>query len=121
LPAAVRLHFDQPTVPIWPALIDCNPERNATLANDTRVARGNSFLSRIFTHENGNEDETNRSGWDCTRHRRGGAPSCSVAHHGGWAKTAPGWWQLAESINADVVGAYRAAFERLGARYLRFR
>jgi predicted nucleic acid-binding protein len=27
----------------------------------------------------------------------------------------------AESINADVVGADRAAFERLGARYLRFR
>jgi predicted nucleic acid-binding protein len=27
----------------------------------------------------------------------------------------------AESINADVVGADRAAFERLGARYVRFR
>ena len=27
----------------------------------------------------------------------------------------------AESINADVVGADRAAFERLGPRYLRFR
>ena len=27
----------------------------------------------------------------------------------------------AESINADVVGGDRAAFERLGARYLRFR
>jgi predicted nucleic acid-binding protein len=27
----------------------------------------------------------------------------------------------AESINADVVGADRAAFERLGARYLPFR
>ena len=27
----------------------------------------------------------------------------------------------AESINADIVGADRAAFERLGARYLRFR
>ena len=27
----------------------------------------------------------------------------------------------AESINADVVGADRTAFERLGARYLRFR
>jgi predicted nucleic acid-binding protein len=27
----------------------------------------------------------------------------------------------AESISADVVGADRAAFERLGARYLRFR
>ena len=27
----------------------------------------------------------------------------------------------AESLNADVVGADRAAFERLGARYLRFR
>ena len=27
----------------------------------------------------------------------------------------------AESINADVVGADRAAFERLGQRYLRFR
>ena len=27
----------------------------------------------------------------------------------------------AESINADVVGADRAAFERLGARYFRFR
>jgi hypothetical protein len=27
----------------------------------------------------------------------------------------------AESINADVVGADRAAFERLGAGYLRFR
>ena len=27
----------------------------------------------------------------------------------------------AESIDADVVGAERAAFERLGARYLRFR
>lgn len=27
----------------------------------------------------------------------------------------------AESINADVVGADRVAFERLGARYLRFR
>jgi hypothetical protein len=27
----------------------------------------------------------------------------------------------AESINADVVGAHRSAFERLGARYLRFR
>jgi predicted nucleic acid-binding protein len=27
----------------------------------------------------------------------------------------------AESINADVVGADRAAFGRLGARYLRFR
>ena len=27
----------------------------------------------------------------------------------------------AESIEADVVGADRAAFERLGARYLRFR
>jgi predicted nucleic acid-binding protein len=26
----------------------------------------------------------------------------------------------AESINADIVGADRAAFERLGARYLRF-
>jgi predicted nucleic acid-binding protein len=26
----------------------------------------------------------------------------------------------AESIGADVVGADRAAFERLGARYLRF-
>jgi hypothetical protein len=32
-------------------------------------------------------------------------------------------WLLAtaESIDADVVGADRAAFERLGARYLRFR
>lgn len=27
----------------------------------------------------------------------------------------------AESINADVVAAERSAFERLGARYLRFR
>ena len=27
----------------------------------------------------------------------------------------------AESLNADVVGADRAAFERLGTRYLRFR
>ena len=27
----------------------------------------------------------------------------------------------AESLNADVAGADRAAFERLGARYLRFR
>jgi hypothetical protein len=27
----------------------------------------------------------------------------------------------AESLNADVVGADRPAFERLGARYLRFR
>ena len=27
----------------------------------------------------------------------------------------------AESLNADVVGADRAAFERLGERYLRFR
>ena len=27
----------------------------------------------------------------------------------------------AESIDADIVGADRAAFERLGARYLRFR
>jgi predicted nucleic acid-binding protein len=27
----------------------------------------------------------------------------------------------ADSINADVVGADRGAFERLGARYLRFR
>lgn len=27
----------------------------------------------------------------------------------------------AESINADIVGADRAAFERLGSRYLRFR
>jgi predicted nucleic acid-binding protein len=27
----------------------------------------------------------------------------------------------AESINADVVGADRAAFDRLAARYLRFR
>lgn len=27
----------------------------------------------------------------------------------------------AQSINADVVGADRAAFERLGTRYLRFR
>jgi len=27
----------------------------------------------------------------------------------------------AESINADIVAADRAAFERLGARYLRFR
>lgn len=27
----------------------------------------------------------------------------------------------AESLNADVVGADRLAFERLGARYLRFR
>ena len=27
----------------------------------------------------------------------------------------------AESIDADVVGADRAAFERLGTRYLRFR
>jgi predicted nucleic acid-binding protein len=27
----------------------------------------------------------------------------------------------AESIDADVVGADRAAFERLGARYIRFR
>jgi predicted nucleic acid-binding protein len=27
----------------------------------------------------------------------------------------------AESIDADVVGADRAAFERLGSRYLRFR
>ena len=27
----------------------------------------------------------------------------------------------AESLNADVVGADRAAFERLGPRYLRFR
>jgi hypothetical protein len=27
----------------------------------------------------------------------------------------------AESLNADVVGADRTAFERLGARYLRFR
>ena len=27
----------------------------------------------------------------------------------------------AESLNADVVGADRAAFDRLGARYLRFR
>jgi hypothetical protein len=32
-------------------------------------------------------------------------------------------WLLAtaDSINADVVGADRAAFERLGTRYLRFR
>jgi hypothetical protein len=32
-------------------------------------------------------------------------------------------WLLAtaESLDADVVGADRAAFERLGARYLRFR
>jgi predicted nucleic acid-binding protein len=32
-------------------------------------------------------------------------------------------WLLAtaESIDADVVGSDRAAFERLGARYLRFR
>ena len=32
-------------------------------------------------------------------------------------------WMVAtaESINADVVGADRAAFERLGSRYLRFR
>ena len=32
-------------------------------------------------------------------------------------------WLLAtaDSLNADVVGADRAAFERLGARYLRFR
>lgn len=32
-------------------------------------------------------------------------------------------WLVAtsESINADAVGADRAAFERLGARYLRFR
>jgi predicted nucleic acid-binding protein len=32
-------------------------------------------------------------------------------------------WLVAtgESIDADVVGADRAAFERLGARYLRFR
>ena len=27
----------------------------------------------------------------------------------------------AESINADIVGADRSAFERLGARYLRYR
>lgn len=27
----------------------------------------------------------------------------------------------AESINADIIGADRAAFERLGAHYLRFR
>jgi len=27
----------------------------------------------------------------------------------------------ADALNADVVGADRAAFERLGARYLRFR
>ena len=27
----------------------------------------------------------------------------------------------ADSLNADIVGADRAAFERLGARYLRFR
>jgi len=27
----------------------------------------------------------------------------------------------ADSLNADVVGADRAAFERLGARYIRFR
>jgi hypothetical protein len=27
----------------------------------------------------------------------------------------------AESINADIVGADRAAFERLGAHYIRFR
>jgi hypothetical protein len=27
----------------------------------------------------------------------------------------------AESLDADIVGADRAAFERLGARYLRFR
>lgn len=27
----------------------------------------------------------------------------------------------AETIDADIVGADRAAFERLGARYLRFR
>jgi hypothetical protein len=27
----------------------------------------------------------------------------------------------ADSLNADVVGADRAAFERLGARYFRFR
>jgi predicted nucleic acid-binding protein len=27
----------------------------------------------------------------------------------------------AESLNADIVGADRAAFERLGTRYLRFR
>jgi predicted nucleic acid-binding protein len=32
-------------------------------------------------------------------------------------------WLLAtaDSLNAEVVGANRAAFERLGARYLRFR
>jgi hypothetical protein len=29
--------------------------------------------------------------------------------------------RTAESLNADIVGADRAAFERLGARYLRFR
>lgn len=27
----------------------------------------------------------------------------------------------AESLDADIVGAVRTAFERLGARYLRFR
>ena len=44
----------------------------------------------------------------------------SGGHTGGWANDA---WIVAtaESIDADVVAADRAAFERLGDRYLRFR
>ena len=45
---------------------------------------------------------------------RRGAPR-QMSENDGWLVA------TAESIDADVVGADRAAFERLGERYLRFR
>lgn len=57
---------------------------------------------------------------DCTWHRRGGAllqrrAARRMGENDAWLVA------TAESINADVVGADRIAFERLGAAYLRFR
>jgi hypothetical protein len=51
----------------------------------------------------------------------GGALCRSAVPRGAWVNTTPVLVATAESIDADVVGADRVAFERLGARYLRFR
>jgi hypothetical protein len=49
-------------------------------------------------------------------------PAVRIAGHPGvWARTMPGLVATAQSIDADVVGADRAAFERLGSGWLRFR
>lgn len=52
---------------------------------------------------------------------RGGAPCCNIVHHGVMGENDAWLVATAESINADIVGADRAAFERLGAHYLRLR